>query len=176
MEDGEGSTAIEQYFNQLINMRLLTQIVISDRQGNTILTCFGHADGDQGGATSDVGRKDQNSSGRNSNAHSGHMSVSMTSASPGQTEEEIWVESNVVLSAARCFQNLEQLALGTPRYISAQYHNAVVVQTVDRSCLISLVGSRAHGHCIGGLLSVLSQIRNTSVYNELAVKVQECFR
>lgn len=146
------STAIEQYFNQLINMRLLSQVVVSDRQGNTIVACFGNSSLD---ATQS-----------NSNP--------LPSASLG--EEEVMMESNVVLSGARCFQNLEQLQAGTPSYISAQYHDAVVVQTMNRNCLLTLVGSRAQGHFVGGLLSLLPQIRATPVYVELENKVEECFQ
>lgn len=142
-------TAVEQYFNQLIHMRLLTQVVVSDKQGNTVLACFGPPtaavqDGD-GNALDD-----------------------------GQ-EEEPPMESNVTLSGARYFQNLEQLQLGTPSYITAQYHDAMVVQLMEPGgCILTLIGSRAKGHFTGGLLSLVPQIHRTTVYTELLRKVEEC--
>lgn len=134
-------TAVEQYFNQLIHMRLLTQVVVSDKQGNTILACFG---------------------------------APPAAGSDGQ-DEELLMESNVTVSGARYFQNLEQLQLGTPTYITAQYHDAAVVQLMEAcGAMLTLIGSRAKGHFTGGLLSLVPQIRRTPVYMELLRKVEEC--
>ncbi|RNF27280.1 uncharacterized protein Tco025E_00471 [Trypanosoma conorhini] len=144
-------TAVEQYFNQLINLRLLTQVVVSDRQGNTIMACFGSPKLPEGqeGAAHD--------------------------ASYGG-DDDLTIESNVVLSGARCFQNLEQLQLGVPAYISLQYHDATVVQALDGCCMLTLIGCRSQGHFVGGLLVLLPQIRSTEVYQELLSKTQECFQ
>ncbi|KAG5476628.1 hypothetical protein CUR178_03801 [Leishmania enriettii] len=137
-------TAVEQYFNQLIHMRLLTQVVVSDKQGNTILACFG-TPGTAGGG------------------------------SGGGQEDELPMESNVVVSGARYFQNLEQLRLGIPTCVTAQYHDAVVVQRMESGgAILTLIGSRAKGHFTGGLLSLVPQIHSTAVYAELLEKVEEC--
>ncbi|KAG5501813.1 hypothetical protein JKF63_04082 [Porcisia hertigi] len=145
-------TAVEQYFNHLIHMRLLTQVVVSDKQGNTILACFSTPAAMEGDVNGSSGSVD------------------------GQ-EDELPIESNVVLSGARYFQNLEQLQLGTPNYITAQYHDAVVVQLMESGGLIlTLIGSRARGHFAGGLLSLVPQIRSTAVYTELLRKVEECLQ
>lgn len=156
-------TAIEQFFNHLIHMRLLSQVVLSDRQGNTILTCFGppplsvipspsdQLDGGYGTPDGDI-------------------------TADGLGDEEGPMESNVVLSGARCFQSMDQLHLGQPAYISAQYHDAVVVQSLEKCCLLTLIGTRSHGHCVGGLLGLLPQIRRSPVYAELVAKVEDCFR
>ena len=142
--EGPG-TAVEQYFNQLIHMRLLSQVVVSDKQGNTILACFGPP-------------------------------ASFMNDGDGQ-EEELPMESNVALSGARDFQNLEQLQLGTPTYITAQYHDAVVVQLMEPGgCILTLLGSRAKGHFTGGLLSLVPQIHRTAVYAELLRKVEDCMQ
>ncbi|AIN99169.1 hypothetical protein LPMP_260550 [Leishmania panamensis] len=143
-------TAVEQYFNQLIHMRLLTQVVVSDKQGNTILACFG-TPGSMGGDVNGI------------------------SGSGDGQEGEPPMESNVTVSGARYFQNLEQLQLGTPTYITAQYHDAVVVQLMESGgSILTLIGSRARGHCTGGLLSLVPQIHSTAVYTELLRKVEEC--
>lgn len=85
------------------------------------------------------------------------------------------MESNVTLSGARCFQNLEQLQLGVPAYIATQYHDAVVVQVMESGgCILTLIGSRSKGHCTGGLLTLLPEIRSSSVYVELLQKVEVC--
>ncbi|KAK7201178.1 hypothetical protein NESM_000179200 [Novymonas esmeraldas] len=140
-------TAIEQYFNQLIHMRLLTQVVVSDKEGNTILACFGVPGSTDGGE----GRSD------------------------GQEEEDMPMESNVTVSAARYFSNLDQLQLGVPSYITAQYHDAVVVQVKEPGgAILSLLGSRAKGHFTGGLLALVPQIHSTSVYKELLRMVEKC--
>lgn len=139
-------TAVEQYFNQLIYMRLLSQVVISDKQGDTVFFCCGPPAAMMGDADA---------------------------ANDGQDEE--MMESNVTLSGARCFQNLEQLQLGTPTYITAQYHDAVVVQVMEPdTCILTLVGSRAKGHFTGGLLSLVEQIRANPVYSDMLQKVEEC--
>ncbi|GET89415.1 hypothetical protein, conserved [Leishmania tarentolae] len=144
------STAVEQYFNQLIHMCLLTQVVVSDKQGNTILACFGTPGAMGGGVNGGSGSGD------------------------GQ-EDELPMESNVTVSGARYFQNLEQLQLGTPTYITTQYHDAVVVQLMEPGgSILTLIGSRAKGHFTGGLLSLVPQIHNTAVYTELLRKVEEC--
>ncbi|AYU79656.1 hypothetical protein conserved [Leishmania donovani] len=143
-------TAVEQYFNQLIHMCLLTQVVVSDKQGNTILACFG-TPGAMGGDVNGV------------------------SGSGDGQEDELPMESNVTVSGARYFQNLEQLQLGTPTYITAQYHDAVVVQLMEPGgSILTLIGSRAKGHFTGGLLSLVPQIHSTAVYTELLRKVEEC--
>jgi hypothetical protein len=147
-------TAVEQYFNELIHMCLLTQVVVSDKQGNTVLACFGPPasaldDGDDG--------------------------VGGGNGAGDVQEEELQTESNVTLSGARYFQNLEQLRLGTPTYITAQYHDAVVVQLMEPGgCILTLIGSRAKGHFTGGLLSLVPQIHRTKVYTELLRKVEDC--
>jgi len=151
-------TAIEQYLNHLIHMRLLSQAVVSDRQGNTVLACFGaqpaHSPDADGGDNM-----------RNSGAV----------LDAQQEEEELPMESNVTLSGARCFQNLEQLQLGTPNYIATQYHDAVVVQVVEKGgCILTLIGNRSKGHYTGGLMTLLPQIRSTIVYVELLQKVEMC--
>lgn len=133
-------TAIEQYFNRLIDMQLLSQVVITDKEGCTIIGCFGpFADGED-----------------------------LSSIA----EDEIR-ESNVVLSSARCFQNLEQLSLGTPEYISAQYHDAIVLQTQEQNTLLTLIGYRSKGHCLGDLLALLPQIRSNTSFQELMQTVGE---
>ncbi|KAG5476360.1 hypothetical protein LSCM1_04062 [Leishmania martiniquensis] len=143
-------TAVEQYFNQLIHMRLLTQVVVSDKQGNTILACFGTPGMVSGGTGGASGSGD------------------------GQ-EDELPIESNVAVSGARYFQNLEQLRLGTPTHITAQYHDAVVVQLMESGgVILTLIGSRAKGHFTGGLLSLVPQIHSAAVYTELLQKVEEC--
>ncbi|EAN86753.1 hypothetical protein C3747_4g3547c [Trypanosoma cruzi] len=144
-------TAVEQYFNQLINMRLLTQVVVSDRQGNTIMACFGSS---------------KQPEGQEGAANDGTSGV----------DDDLTIESNVVLSGAHCFQNLEQLQLGIPSYISLQYHDATVVQSLDGCCMLTLIGCRSQGHFVGGLLVLLPQIRATPAYRELLEKTQECFQ
>ncbi|KPA86775.1 hypothetical protein ABB37_00842 [Leptomonas pyrrhocoris] len=152
-------TALEQYFNQLIHMRLLAQVVVSDKQGNTILACFGSPDSTMNDG---AGAGDGNN-------HNG--------GGEGQDEEEWQTESNVTVSGARYFQNLEQLQLGTPTYITAQYHDAVVVQLMEPGgCILTLIGSRAKGQFTGGLLSLVPQIRRTTVYTELLRKVEDCMQ
>ncbi|KAG8348105.1 hypothetical protein ERJ75_000869000 [Trypanosoma vivax] len=143
-------TAIEQYFNHLIKMRLVSQIVVSDTQGDTTVACLS--------STAPV--DDTNSSAPKDE----YMTVD-----PG-------VESNVVISGARCFQNMDQLNLGTPFYINFQYRDSVVVQAVDGCCILTLIGSRSQGHFVGCLLALLHQIRASVVYQELLTKTQECFQ
>ncbi|KEG07631.1 hypothetical protein DQ04_09231030 [Trypanosoma grayi] len=145
--EGPG-TAIEQYFNRLIDMRLLTQVVVSDRQGNTIVACFGTPQLAEVG--DDVANGD------------------------AYAAEDQMMESNVVLSGARCFQSMEQLRLDVPSYISLQYHDDVVVQSLDGCCMLTLIGCRSHGHFVGGLLVLLGQIRASGIYQELLEKTQEC--
>lgn len=147
-------TAIEQCFNQLIQLRLLSQVVISDKLGSTILACFGPT-GNSGGGGSDA-----------------------ASGSGTETIEDdaMPIESNVVLSGARCYQHLEQLGLGQPSFISAQYHDAMVVQTVNRSVLLTLIGHRSQGHTVGGLLALIPQMEGVAVYQELLRKVEECYQ
>lgn len=158
-------TAIEQYFNHLIHMQLLSQVIISDRQGNTILACFGHSPG-RDGAGGSAAAAASTAGGYGSGGAAGDDG----------TEEDMLMESNVALSGARCYQNLDQLQLGVPSYISAQYHDGVVVQTLDRNCLLSLIGSRSKGHYVGGLLALLPQIQSTDVYREIVEKVDGCFQ
>ncbi|KPI85057.1 hypothetical protein ABL78_5895 [Leptomonas seymouri] len=147
-------TAVEQYFNQLIHMRLLTQVVVSDKQGDTILACF------------EPPAQMMNDSDGTGEGNNNGGSVD------GQEEE--LMESNVTVSGARYFQNLEQLQLGTPAYITAQYHDAVVVQLMEPGgCILTLIGSRAMGHFAGGLLALVPQIHRTTVYTELLQKVEE---
>ncbi|ORC87634.1 uncharacterized protein TM35_000212400 [Trypanosoma theileri] len=145
------ATAIEQYFNQLIHMRLLTQVVVSDRHGNSIVACTGDSQ--------------------------------MPEDSEVATNEDVYnndddfIVSNVVISGARCFQNFEQLQLGSPEYISLQYHDNTVVQILDgECCMLTLIGARSQGHCVGGLLVLLPQIRATEAYQELLKKTEECFQ
>ncbi|KAH9598529.1 hypothetical protein LSM04_002509 [Trypanosoma melophagium] len=145
------AAAIEQYFNQLINMRLLTQVVVSDRQGNSIVACTG-----------DSQIPEDNEGATNEDAYN--------------TEDD-FIVSNVVVSGARCFQNFEQLQLGSPEYISLQYHDNTVVQILDgECCMLTLIGARSQGHYVGGLLVLLPQIRATAAYQELLEKTQECFQ
>lgn len=78
-------------------------------------------------------------------------------------------ESNVTLSGARFFASLDQMEMGTPAFIHAQFHNAVVVQLMEGNCLLTVIGARSQGHCVGGILSVAEQIKKSSVY-QLALK------
>ncbi|SCU71936.1 uncharacterized protein TEOVI_000351800 [Trypanosoma equiperdum] len=143
-------TAIEQYFNQLIQMRLLTQVIVSDTRGDTTVACL-------------MGLE-----------HGGDAVVSSSEDTYGVAESVM--ESNVALSGARCFQNLDQLNLGVPLYVSFQYHDDVVVQTLDGCCMLTLIGSRSQGHFVGGLLTLLDQIRSCEAYQELLTQTQLCFR
>ncbi|CCW70200.1 unnamed protein product [Phytomonas sp. Hart1] len=187
MENAPG-TAIEQYLNQLIQMGLVSQLVLSDRQGNTILSCFGPTPSVPAKTTDEFLR------GASSNLTSSAMpnpplpygggrsgkgmtlEPSTEDLTNAAAEEAMPIESNVVLSGARCFQNLEQLQLGVPLYISAQYHDAVVVQALDKCAFLTLIGYRSQGHCIGGLLTLIPQIRESSVYHEIAAKLEKCFQ
>lgn len=80
-------------------------------------------------------------------------------------KESTSYESNVVLSGARFFTILDHLSLGVPSYIHSQFHDAVVVQSLDRACLLTLIGSRAEGHCVGSLLSVMSQLKQSELWS-----------
>lgn len=147
-------TAIEQYFNQLIHLRMLSQVVVSDRQGNTVLACFGPTPGGNGLGPSGA---------------SG-------SAMDEMEDDSMPIESNVVLSGARCFQHLDQLGLGVPGFISSQYHDAAVVQAVDGSVMLTLIGNRSQGHAVGGLIALIPQIKKAVSYQELLQKVEECYQ
>nr|CCD15384.1 unnamed protein product [Trypanosoma congolense IL3000] len=153
MEYGNGTsapgTAIEQYFNELIKMGLLTQVIVSDTRGDTTVACLGSVE---------------------------HEEVVGSSSEEAYGVCDNVMESNVAISGARCFQNMDQLDLGLPSYISFQYYDNVVVQTLDGCCMLTLIGCRSQGHFVGGLLSLLDQIRSCEVYRELLAKTQACYR
>ncbi|CAD2215427.1 hypothetical protein, conserved [Angomonas deanei] len=159
MEPQEG-TAIEQYLNQLINLLLVSQVVISDKQGNTVLACFGSSE------KSCITLPDRKG------PHAGEKTLDKPDDNADTAD---MMESNVVLSGSRSFQVMDQLRIPTPRYILSQYHDAVVVQTLDQHCLLTLIGHRSEGHFAGGLLALLPQIRATPAYQEIIHKVSECF-
>ncbi|EPY26874.1 hypothetical protein STCU_01898 [Strigomonas culicis] len=151
----EPSTAqplILQYYNRLINMRLLSQVVVSDKQGKTILCCFGEPQPSRSDADSEL-------SGGGGN----------------DGEEDMPIESNVVLSGVSTFQMLDQLHLGAPKYISAQYRDTVVVQTMDDTVMLTLIGHRSQGHFVGGLLALLPQMKSNRAYEDLINQVKACF-
>ncbi|CCW64108.1 unnamed protein product [Phytomonas sp. EM1] len=181
-------TAIEQYFNQLIQMGLVSQLVLSDRQGNTILSCFGLTPaaptktegipkrGSLNNMMSSAMPNPPPTYGGARNRKDVPVEASEEDVTNTAAEEDMPMESNVVLSGARCFQNLEQLQLGVPLYVSAQYHDAVVVQALDKSCFLTLIGYRSQGHCVGGLLVLIPQIQKSTVYHEIIAKVEKCFQ
>lgn len=74
------------------------------------------------------------------------------------------LESNVVISGAKLFTSLDQLELGKPRYIQAQFHNAVVVQALDGIFMITVIGMRSKGHCSGSLICAVDLIRSSEVF------------
>ncbi|CUG93962.1 Hypothetical protein, putative [Bodo saltans] len=127
-------TTIELYFDQLIGAREITQVLITDLQGRIILSR------PSGGAASQGGDGDDQL----------------------QQQHAVDVpESNVVVSGARAITSLEGLKLGTPQYISVQFHDSMGVQFVEGSCIITLVGARSHDQCMGGLIALAQHMRSS---------------
>lgn len=125
-------TPIELYFDQLIGAREVTQVLITDMQGKLILTRSG------GAAPIGEGENEQQPQG----------AADMP-------------ESNVVVSGARAMTSLEGLKLGTPQYISIQFHDAMGVQFVEGSCIVTLVGARSQDQCMGGLIALAQHMRSS---------------
>jgi hypothetical protein len=142
----EQTTAIEAFFHQLIRCREICEVVISNRRGQTVINF-------------DV---------RSANASAFHTG-SVDEAQPPQlgAQDPDARESNAGISGSRAFATLEQLAVAVPVHIAVQYHDNILVQFIDGPCLVSLIGRRSEDQCIGGLISVIPQVRAAHAFREL---------
>ena len=111
------ATAVEAYFNALIDHDEVTSAVITDVFGGTVVECFGTKDADDG-----------------------------------------LFASNAVISAQRTVTMMEQLRLPLPPSISAQYRGQVLVQHLEESLVVTLVGASDKGHTIGSLKGVMGAV------------------
>jgi hypothetical protein len=128
----ESVTTIELYFDQLIGAREITQVLITDLQGRLILS-----------------------------RPSGAGAAPQGDGDDRQQHAVDLPESNVVVSGARAITSLEGLKLGTPQYISIQFHDSMGVQFVEGSCIVTLVGARSEDQCMGGLIALAQHMRSS---------------
>jgi hypothetical protein len=128
-------TPIELYFDQLIGAREVTQVLITDMQGKLILTR-------SSGSSGQIGEGGEEESVH----HSGLADLP---------------ESNVVISGSRAMTSFEGLKLGTPQFVSIQFHDAMAVQFVEGGCIVTLVGARSQDQCLGGLIALAQHMRSS---------------
>eukprot|EP00796_Vickermania_ingenoplastis_P009179 gene9179-6456_t len=131
----ESMSALEQYFQHLQQLNLLSQALISDGQGATILA-----------------------------VHDGTNAMN---------EEAENMESNVALSGVRLFSSLDQLELGRPAYIHAQFHDSVVVHMMEGNIMLTVIGNRSLGHCAGSMISIAKQICAATVYQDALAECKQ---
>lgn len=135
--DDEQRLAIEQFFDHLLALNMVSQIILTDRYGRLILSVFDY---------------------RAQNEQFYHPLLNQ--------------ESNVVVSASKLFDALEDLRQKNPICMHAQFHNALVVQVMECGTLLTVIGEKAKGHFMGGLLCTVEMIRTSKVFLNAVKRIE----
>lgn len=189
------ATAIEQFFNKLVDCGELYSGIIADSQGKTIVECFGTGSTTQNYTSSHGAGPNSGDHGVNTSVGGGHTSVDADAnnrysngganskgisgndesdagnigGGPSEQEEEIAADlyaTNAVVCASKTIRLLQQLQLGAPPYIAAQYRHHICIHFCEGPCVVTLVGLKSMGHCIGSLTSLISAIKGASIFQE----------
>eukprot|EP00758_Cryptobia_borreli_P001070 Tbor_TRINITY_DN1909_c0_g1::TRINITY_DN1909_c0_g1_i1::g.3507::m.3507 len=185
------TTAIEKYFNKLIDANTANSIVLSDIEGKPIIECFGSMDED--GAMQCDG------------------SLPYPSVGTDDYCEGTQYASNCVISAGKSVAMFKRLQLGVPSYIAAQYHDQICVHFFaggninsssnnnnssssnsgshhasvvvvahqnsgtslyrEPSCIVTLVGRRSAGHSVGSISSYIQTIEDAPEFKDTVASV-----
>lgn len=135
--DSEQRLAIEQFFDHLLALNMVSQIILTDRYGRLIFSVF-----------------------------------DARPPTDKYCNPLLFEESNVVVSAGKLFDALEDLRQKMPVYMHAQFHNAIVVQVRECGTLLTVIGERAKGHFMGGVLATVEMIRSSKVFLDAVKRIQ----